>query len=84
MLLREDAAVRPEEFREREHGAVDILMLLGIVLLAVVTWSYLSDVAGPLLWKLYLGVAISCLLGLAALTRHPHWSTSIRFLAGDG
>jgi hypothetical protein len=82
LLLWEKAAVEPEGVPEREHGVTDLATLLAIICLALVTWSYLSDAAGVPPWKLYMSVAIAWLLGLAALTRHPNWSTSIRCLTG--
>jgi SPW repeat len=82
MLLWEDSAVRLEGVREREHGVVDIVMVLAIVSLALFTWSYFSGAGNVSLWKLYTGIAIAWFLALAALTRHPHRSASIRLLAG--
>jgi hypothetical protein len=82
MSLQEYVAVRLERFGERDHGVTDVLMLVGVVYLALVTWSYLGDAANVPLWKLHASVALTVLFALAALTRDPHWATLIRFLTG--
>jgi hypothetical protein len=78
--LARDVAVRPERFGERNHSVADVVMLLAVVCLAIVTWSHLGDAASVPLWKAYASVALAGLLALAALTRQPHWATSMRFL----
>jgi len=75
-------SVQMEEFGERKHSVADIMVLLAAVCVALVTWSSLTDVARVPLWKSYIGVVISLLFALAALTRHPRWAASIRFLTG--
>jgi hypothetical protein len=75
------AGVRVEAFGERTHGAMDLVVLLSLVLLALGTWSLLAD-AGVPVWKLYASVTTTVLLALGALTRHPGWSASIRALTG--
>jgi hypothetical protein len=77
-----DAAVRLEKFGERHHSVADVVTVLAVVCLALVTWSYLGDTARVPLWKPYASVALAVLLTLAALTRHPHWAISMRFLSG--
>jgi hypothetical protein len=57
-----------------------MLLLLGIVCLAVVTWSYVSEATGVAPWKFDLGVTVTWLLALAALTRHRQWAAWIRLL----
>jgi hypothetical protein len=74
------AVERESLLHEREHGVVDMLLLLGTVCLAVVTWAYVSEATGVALWKFYLGIALSWLLALAALTRHRQWAAWIRLL----
>jgi hypothetical protein len=74
--------VRLERFGERDHSAVDVVMLLAVVCLALVTWSYLGEAASVPLWKSYASVALAVLLALAALTRQPYWAISMRFLLG--
>jgi hypothetical protein len=73
---------RESLLHEREHGVVDMLLLLATVCLAVVTWSYVPEATIVPLWKIYLSIAVSWLLALAALTRHKQWAASIRLLAG--
>ena len=75
-------AVRLERFGERHDSVADIVMLLAVVCLALVTWSYLGDAASVPVWKPYASVALAVLLTLAALTRRPHWAISMRFLSG--
>jgi hypothetical protein len=69
-------------FGEREHSVADMVVLLGVVCLALVTWSCLADFPVMPLWKSYVSVGLAALFALAALTRHPHWAASIRRLAG--
>jgi hypothetical protein len=71
-----------EGFGEREHGIADAVLLLAVVCLALMTWSFLADVAGVPLWKPFASTAVTGLFALAALTRHPCWAASIRFLTG--
>jgi hypothetical protein len=66
--------VRLERFGEREHNLADVLMLLAVVCLAVVTWSYLTTAAGVPLWKSYTSVALTVLFALAALTADSNGS----------
>ncbi len=75
-------AVRLDRFGERHHSVADVVMVLAVVCLALVTWSYLGDAASVPLWKPYASVALAVLLTLAALTRQPHWAISMRFLSG--
>jgi hypothetical protein len=75
-------AVRLERFGERHHSVTDVVMVLAVVCLALVTWSYLGDAASVPLWKPYASVALAMLLTLAAMTRQPHWAISMRFLTG--
>jgi hypothetical protein len=75
-------AVRLERFGERHHSVTDVVMVLAVVCLAFVTWSYLGDAASVPLWKPYASVALAMLLTLAAMTRQPHWAISMRFLTG--
>ena len=49
---------RESFLHEREHGVVDMLLLLATVCLAVVTWSYVSEATSAPLWKFYLGLAV--------------------------
>ena len=65
---------------EREPGVVDMLLLLGTVCLAVVTRSYVSEATSVAPWKFYLGIAVSWLLALAALTRHRQRAAWVRLL----
>lgn len=74
--------MRLERLGERNHGVADVVMLLAVVCLALATWSYLGDAATLPLWRSYASVALAGLLALAALTRQPHWATSMRFLTG--
>ena len=74
--------MRVEGFGEREHGISDVVMLLAVVCLALVTWCCLADAASVPLWKSYTSVTLAVLFALAALTRHPHWASSIRLLTG--
>jgi hypothetical protein len=74
--------VRLERFGERHHSVADVVMVLAVVCLALVTWSYLGDTASVPLWKPYASIALAILLTLAALTRQPHWAISMRFLSG--
>ena len=74
--------MRLERFGERHHSVADVVTVLAVVCLALVTWSYLGDTARVPLWKPYASVALAVLLTLAALTRHPHWAISMRFLSG--
>ena len=71
-----------ERFGERHHSVADVVMVLAVVCLALVTWSYLGNAASVPLWKPYASVALAVLLTLAALTRQPHWAISMRFLSG--
>ncbi len=66
--------------RERQHSIVDLVVLLAAIALALATWSYVSNGVSP--WKAYTSVVVTALFGLASLTRHPHWATSIRLLMG--
>jgi len=75
-------AVRLERFGERHDSVADVVMVLAVVCLALVTWSYLGDAASVPLWKPYASVALAMLLTLAAMTRQPHWAISMRFLTG--
>jgi hypothetical protein len=74
--------VRLGELGDREHSIADLVMLLAIVCLALVTWSHVVDAAGAPPWKLYTTLAVSMLLALASLTRHPRWAAWIRLLTG--
>jgi hypothetical protein len=74
--------VRLERFGDRDHSAADVVMVLAVICLALVTWSYLGEAASVPLWKSYASVTLSVLLALAALTRQPHWAISMRFLSG--
>ena len=74
--------MRLERFGERHHSIADVVMVLAVVCLALVTWSYLGDAASVPVWKPYASVALAVLLTLAALTRQPHWAISMRFLSG--
>jgi hypothetical protein len=56
-----------------------MLLLLGTVCLAVVTWSYVSEATGVAPWKFDLGVTVSSLLALAALTGHRQWGRKLSF-----
>ena len=60
-----DVAVRLERFGERNHSVADVVMLLAVVCLALVTWSYLGDAASVPLWKPYASVALAVLLALS-------------------
>jgi hypothetical protein len=82
MSLQEDVAARLERLGERHHGVADAVVVLAVVCLALVTWSYLGDAASVPQWKSYAGVALAMLLTLAALTRQPRWAMSMRFLLG--
>jgi hypothetical protein len=74
--------LRLERFGEREHGVADVVVLLSVVWVALVTWCAYADDAGVPAWRPSIGVAVAVLLALAALTRHPRWAASIRFLTG--
>jgi hypothetical protein len=74
--------VRLETFGERHHSIADVLMVLAVVCLALMTWSYLGNAASVPLWKPYVSIALAVLLTLGALTRQPRWAISMRFLSG--
>jgi len=82
MFCSGNETVTPERFGERDHSAVDMMVLLAVVLLALGTWSSLADASGVPLWKPYVSVVTTVLFALAALTRHPNWAASIRLLTG--
>jgi len=65
----------------REHRFADVIVLLAVVCFAMATWSCLAAAGAPL-WKLYLSVLASVILGLAALTRHAYWAGWKRLLMG--
>jgi hypothetical protein len=65
--------------KDREHGAVDLLVLSATVCLALATWAYLADTSSVPPWKAFVSVVITVLL---ALTRNPDWAVAIRFLTG--
>jgi hypothetical protein len=75
-------AMMPEGNWAKEHRVTDILMLLGIVFLALTTWSCVSASTGIPLWKSYISILAALFLALAALTRHPNWAASIRLITG--
>jgi hypothetical protein len=81
MTVEVGAGMRIEAYGERTHGAVDLMVLLSVVLLAVGTWLLLADSGVPV-WKLYASVTTTVLLALAALTRHRAWSAGLRALTG--
>jgi hypothetical protein len=68
--------VRFDDAKDREHGALDLLVLLATVCLALATWAYLADTSGVPPWKAFVSVVITVLLALAALTRNPDWAGS--------
>ena len=68
--------------KDREHGAVDLLVLLATVCLALATWVYLADTSSVQPWKAFVSVVVTMLLALAALTRNPDRAVAIRFLTG--
>ncbi len=74
--------MRLDDAKDREHGAVDLLVLLATVCLALATWAYLADTSSVPPWKAFVSVAITVLLALAALTRNLDWAMAIRFLTG--
>jgi hypothetical protein len=65
---------------DREHGVVDLLVLLATVGLALATWADLAETSSVPAWKSFASVTITLLLALAALTRNPDWATAIRLL----
>jgi len=67
---------------ERQHTLADVFILLSAVCLALVTWLGLADAAGVSPWKSCIGVAITVLFALAALTRHRQRATATRLLTG--
>lgn len=73
--------MRLEGTWETKYRLTDLVLLLAAVCLALSTWAWLSGSAGVPLWKPYLSVFATFFLALAALTRHPLWSASIRLLA---
>ena len=75
-----NAAVRLERFGDRSHSVADVVTLLAVVCLGLATWSCLANGASVPLWKAFASIALAGLLGLATLTRQPHWATSMRFL----
>jgi hypothetical protein len=75
-----DVAVRLERLGDRNHSVADVVTLLAVVCLALATWLYLGNGASVPLWKAFASIALAGLLGLATLTRQPHWATSMRFL----
>ena len=74
--------MRLDDARDREHGAVDLLVLLATVGLALATWAHLADTSSVPPWKAFVSVVITVLLALAALTRNLDWAMAIRLLTG--
>jgi hypothetical protein len=74
--------MRLEDAKDREHSAVDLLVLSATVCLALATWAYLADTSAVPPWKAFVSVVITVLLALAALTRNAGWAMGIRFLTG--
>ena len=74
--------MRLDHAKDREHGAVDLLVLLATVCLALATWVYLADTSSVQPWKAFVSVVVTMLLALAALTRNPDRAVAIRFLTG--
>lgn len=74
--------MRPDKKPGRDHDVTDLLILLAVVILALATWSSLSDAAGVPVWKSCISVVTSLFLALAALTRNPDWAAWIRMLTG--
>jgi SPW repeat len=74
--------VTPELPEERNHGAVDGVMLLTGVCVAVASWSELASVSTTPPWKFYSGVGLTLFLALAGLTRRARWADAMRFLMG--
>jgi hypothetical protein len=48
--------VRLERFGDRDHSVADVIMVLAVICLALVTWSYLGEAASVPLWKSYASV----------------------------
>lgn len=74
--------MRLDDAKDREHGAVDLLVLFATVCLALATWANLADTSSVQPWKAFVSVVVTVLLALAALTRNPDWAMAIRFLTG--
>jgi hypothetical protein len=67
---------------ERVHDAIDGVMLVTSLCVAVATWSYLGNIPSAPVWKFYGGVGLTFFLALAGLTRRASWAEAIRFLMG--
>jgi hypothetical protein len=74
--------VRPEGSWEKEGWLADTLVILAVVYLASGTWVHASAAGGVVLWKSYVSVLVTVFLALAALTRHPYWSSMFRLVLG--
>jgi SPW repeat len=67
----------------RRHRAVDMILLMCVVGLAVVTSAAIPHAAQDVAWKYCFGVAVSMFLALAAVTPRDSWAISLR-LATSG
>lgn len=63
----------------RRQRALDIVLLVCMVGLAVATWAAISHADGPVGgWKDMVLVSVAMFLALAAVTPHERWALSVR------
>ena len=74
--------MRLDDAKDREHGALDLLVLSATVCLALATWANLAEYFRCFAVEGFRRCGETVLLAQATLTRNLDWAMAIRFLTG--